>query len=181
MASKRNLTRSQRRAADRTAIPGRRPTDNQLAQAQVGLLNRGNTLPGTRGRQAVDRVQYLARTSPLRRRGGESVAEAAGHFRPEVQAQAETEAYFDRSGDPFAIVEAPTKGERRRLGRYAALRAQLAAGQITPAHFRRRIESWAPVRRERLLADPQRVLQVMDQRRAAGFVPFIYVSGRAAA
>ena len=154
-------------------------SDRLLASVDAGLLTKNNTKPGTAGRRAVDRVAYSRRTSPFRLKPGETLREATGHGRPEFQATSEVSVYFDRP-DPWAVLDAPTRLEKRRAGRYASLQAQLAAGKISHRHFQRRVESWAPIRGQRLLADPERVLAAIEARRAADEPTFWSRPGKAA-
>ena len=61
------LPRALRRQSDRPAVARRQPPDALIAQARRGVLTRRNTLPHTKGRQAVDAVAYQSRarrTSP---------------------------------------------------------------------------------------------------------------------
>ena len=87
--------------------------------------------------------------------------------------------YLD-TASPWTVLDVPTRMEQRRAGRYASYQAQLAAGEISPEAFRRKVESWAPIRGERFLSDPERVLAIMEARRAADEPTFVYKSGRAA-
>jgi hypothetical protein len=96
---------------------------------------------------------------------------------PEVRAGRSISALLDRR-DPWATLEAPSPGEARRAARYGALVSQLAAGRLSSADFRRRVESWRPLRSERFLADPDRVLAELEVRRAADVELFHYSSGR---
>jgi hypothetical protein len=71
------LPRALRRQSDRPAVARRQPPDALIAQARRGVLTRRNTLPHTKGRQAVDAVVYQSRarrTSPE-----ETVRERLGH------------------------------------------------------------------------------------------------------
>ena len=71
------LPRALRRQADEPAVARLQPPDALIAQARRGLLTRRNTLPHTKGRQAVDAVAYRSRarrTSPE-----ETVRERLGH------------------------------------------------------------------------------------------------------
>ncbi|MGP0108118.1 MAG: hypothetical protein ACLPR9_04515 [Acidimicrobiales bacterium] len=171
------LPRSLRRSADRPAVPRGHPPQRLLDAAEVGLLTRRNTSPGTAGRQAADRATYLSRAS--RRRPGENVREALGHERPSVRAGAEISVLLDRP-DPWTVLEAPTRLEKTRAARYDALVSNLVQGKISSRAFRRRVDSWVPIRGERWLSDADRVMAVLEGRRAAGEDLFIYRSGRAA-
>jgi hypothetical protein len=171
------LPRSLRRSADRPAVPRGHPPQRLLDAAEVGLLTRRNTKPGTVGYQAANRVTYLNRAA--RRHPGETVREALGHERPTVRAHAEISVLLDRP-DPWTVLEAPTRLEKTRGARYDALVSNLVQGNISPRAFRRRVALWRPIRGERWLSDPNRVMAVLEGRRAAGEDLFIYRSGRAA-
>ncbi len=77
------------------------------------------------------------------------------------------------------VLEAATRREAIRAGRYENLTGQLAAGRISPKRFQERISNWRPIRGERFLADPNRVLAVLEVRRAGEMDLFVYSSGRA--
>jgi len=98
---------------------------------------------------------------------------------PEIRAGRSISALLDRP-NPWAELNTPTPGEARRAARYDALVGQLAAGRLSPADFRRRVESWRPIRSEHFLADPDRVLAELEVRRAADIDVFHYASGRPA-
>lgn len=171
------LPRSLRRSADRAAVPRAHPSQRLLDAAEVGLLTRRNTKPGTAGRQAADRATYLSRRRG--QRPGETVREALGHERPAVRAGAQISVLLDRP-DPWTIIEAPTRLEKTRGARYDALVSNLVQGKISSRAFRRRVDSWVPIRGERWLSDSDRVMALLEGRRAAGEDLFIYRSGRAA-
>lgn len=179
VARRPNLPRSLRRSASRPARKGRQPPDRLIAAAEAGLLTRHNVAPGTRGAQAVNAVYYQRRTSPLNRKPGQTVREQAGHETAEVREQRSISVLYDRP-QPYEVLEGLTRGEIRRAGRYNALVDQLAAGQLSPQAFRRRVSGWAPLRGERLLSDPDRVLAVLEARRASGLEIFRVTSGQAA-
>jgi len=145
--------------------------------AQRGILGRGNTRPGTAGRQAVDRFLYLRRKR--QGRPGETAREALGHDRPAVRANRAISVFVDRP-DPWMVLAAPTPNETRRAARYDALVGQLASGRLSPAAFNRRISGWRPIRGERFLSDPDRVLAEIERRRASDEELFYYESGRTA-
>jgi hypothetical protein len=169
-----DLPRSLRRSASREASRGRLPSDRLLAAADAGLLTRRNTVPGSAGRRAVDRSTYL------RRRAGRpnlSAREALGHERPEVRARRIISVLLDRPA-PFVILDAPTRLEASRAARYDSYAGQMAARRISPQLFRRKISSWKPIRGERFLADPDRVLAVLESRRAGDEELFVYRNGR---
>lgn len=173
---KSDLPRSLRRSAARPSIPGKRPSDRLVDAADAGLLTRRNTSPGTAGRRAVDRAQYLRRRSA---RPGVSAREALGHERAEVREHRAISVLLDRP-TPFVVLEAPSRLEAQRAGRYDSLVGQLAAGLVSPQRFRRRVGGWRPIRGENFLSDPDRVLAVLEARRAGEEDLFIYRSGRAA-
>lgn len=175
MTSTPNSARSLRRAANRPAIPGRRPPDRLLGAARSGQLSRSDTTPGTRGRQAVDRATYE------RRRLGrpfETSRQATGHESAADREQRRMSVLLD---DPPRYVELAGLGrlDRSRVARYASLTGALAQGQISPAAFRRRVSRWAPIAGHQFSADPAAVLALLEQRRAAGLDSFVY-EGRAA-
>jgi hypothetical protein len=70
--------------------------------------------------------------------------------------------------------------DRVRAARYAALSSNLVQGRISPAAFRRRVSRWAPIAGHRFLADPDAVVALLEQQRAADQETFIYRTGRAA-
>lgn len=175
MADRSDLPPSLRRAAKRPAAPGRQPSDRVVAAVETGLLSRRNTTPGTVGRQAVDRVTYVRRKA---KRPDISAREALGHERPEVRARRVISVLLDRP-DPFVLIEAPSRGEASRAGRYNSFVGKLAAFRMTPKQFERQVSSWRPIRGERFLADPDRVLAWVEARRASGQELFVYEPGRA--
>jgi hypothetical protein len=164
--------------ADRKAIPRKSPKDDsRLVQAaRAGILTKDNTKRGTRGRQAVDRITYLRRKEA---RPELPAREALGHERPEVRSGRTISVLLDRP-EPFVVLEAASRREASRAGRYDSLTGQLAAGRVTPERFRQMVSAWRPIRGERFLADPDRVLAVMEARRAGEEELFVYRSGRAA-
>ena len=167
--------RSLRRAANRPALRGRRPSDSLVSNAHAGVLNRDNTKPGTRGRQAVYRAEAERRQlshpfeSPRKALGHESVAER----------EARRMSLLLDAPPLYAELGALGRRDRSRVARYDALVSNLAQGRITAAAFRRRVSRWAPIGDQRFLADPAAVLALLEQRRAAGLDTFLY-EGRAA-
>lgn len=168
------LSAQLRRAAERPALRGTGPSERLILAAKEGLITRHNTREGSRGRQAVDRITYLKRKKA---RPSLSPSEASGHERPEVRARRAISVLLDRP-DPFVILEAPTRREASRAGRYADLVGKLGAHRISPNTFERMVSAWQPIRDERFLSDPNRVLAVMEARRAGEAEPFVYEPGR---
>jgi hypothetical protein len=78
------------------------------------------------------------------------------------------------AGVGWAVVEAPTVGERARIARWNARAGELRVGQISGERFRRIIRTWAPLRGARFEADPERVLAVLRERDEAGEQLFEY-------
>jgi len=173
-ADRQQLPRGLRSAANRSAVPRRPPAPgSKLASAaRAGLLTRSNTRPGTTGRQAADAVVYARREA--RRAPGETARAAAGHRK--APPAGGISGVFKNVG--FVVVEAPTAGERRRLGRYNARLAELVEGQISPRRFERMIGAWRPLRGMRFETDPEVVLAILDIRRETGEDIFIYVGRR---
>lgn len=174
MADRQQLPRGLRSAANRAARPRRPPAPgSQLAQAaRAGLLTRANTGSGTAGRQAADAVVYARREA--RRAPGETARAAAGH-RKKAPAGGMS-AIFREVG--FSVIEAPTPGERRRLGRFNARVGELVEGQISPRRFERMVGGWRPLRGMTFENDPAVVLATLDIRREAGDEVFIYEGRR---
>jgi hypothetical protein len=172
-------TRSLRSAANRPAIPRKPPAgDSRLAQAaQAGTLNKANTKPGTRGRQAVDRATYLRSQSG--RRPGQTAREAARHERADVRTERVVSLFID---DPPRYVEIAGLSRRdvSRAARYDALVSNLKQGRISPAAFQRRVSSWRPIAGHTFVSDPAAALAIVEARRAADQESFVYRNGRAA-
>jgi hypothetical protein len=76
-------------------------------------------------------------------------------------------------------LQAPSRREASRAARYDAYVGQLAEGRITARAFERKISGWRPIRGERFLSNPDAVLAVLENRRAADQETFVYRSGRA--
>lgn len=177
------LPRSLRRAASRGAGPrDRQPPQRLLDAANLGLLTRHNTVPGTAGRRAVDRATYL------RRRTAEptlSPREAAGHrvagSRPRV-------ATFYTTDPPRRITlegEDLTRRDVKRAGSYLhsvrTLIAELRRHPEQAEKLRRRWESKvrrrAPIAGYPLLATATAAIALADQDRQSGEDP-VFDSGR---
>jgi len=173
-ADRQQLPRELRSAANRPARPRRPPAaDSKLAEAaRAGLLTRANTISGTAGRQAADAVVYARREA--RRAPGETARAAAGHRK--APPAGGMSAIFREVG--FSVIEAPTAGERRRLGRFNARVAELVEGQLSARRFERMIAGWRPLRGMRFESDPEVVLAILDIRRETGEDIFIYVGRR---
>jgi hypothetical protein len=177
MLTPRKLSGSLRSAANHKAKPGQSADPVLLAAVRGGDLTRGNTRKGTEGRRAVDRAVYLKRIAGLR--PGETIAEAAGHDKPQVRSGRSITALI--AGRPgLATVEAPTRGEASRIARWNNLVGKLASGAVTPAQFERRVSGWKPVAGQNLESDPGRVLAEIEALRASDTAIFQYSSGRAA-
>lgn len=174
MAARSPLPASLRSAANRSARPRRPPAPgSKLAEAaRAGQLTRANTVPGTAGRQAADAVVYAKREA--RRAPGETARTAAGHRK--TPPAGGMSGIFKGAG--FVVVEAPTPGERRRLGRFNARVAELVEGQITPRRFERMIAGWRPLRGMAFENDPEIILATLDIRRQVGEELFIYEGRR---
>ncbi len=173
-----DLPRSLRRAAGRAGKPSQRLID----AADLGLLTRHNTMPGTAGRRAVDRATYL------RRRSAEptlSPREAAGHrvagSRPRV-------ATFYADDPPRRITlegEGVTARDVKRAGSYLhsvrTLIAELRRHPDQAEKLRRRWESKvrrrAPIVGYPLLATATAAIALADQDRQSGEDP-VFDSGR---
>lgn len=170
-----DLLKDLRRLANRKGARGKPPTDRSTltAAAQSGILTRSNTKKGTRGRQAVDRVERIRRKQ---RRPDLSASEALGH-RAKRERPAQISLMVE---DPprFIIIETDLQLDLRRAGYYDHLVNLLASGQMAPSEFRRRVSSWRPIAGERFLSDPDAVLALLDQLRAEDRETFVYDSGR---
>ena len=170
------LPRGLRATANRRGRRGQAPSPSLREAAAAGVLTRGNTRPGTRGRQAVDRQIYEARQAAGARKGLGRGRASAGHEAPSTRARAMS-TLLD-SPPRWTVLDDVTRGEARRLARYDAMLSNLVQGDISPSAFRRRVGSWRPIRGERFLADPTAALAILDTRREAGDETFIYVGRR---
>jgi hypothetical protein len=164
------LPLSLRRAANRTAIPRKRAPDSLLVPARRGVLTRANTKAGSRGRQAVHRAEAERRqlARPL-----ESARQALGHESAARREQIRISALV-AGPDRYIELDGLTRRDRVRVARYNALVSNLAQGNISPAAFRRRVSRWQTIAGHRFLADPDAVLALMEQRRAADQETFTY-------
>ena len=168
MAPRADLPRAYRRAANRSAIPGRQPSDHQRALAEAGMLTRNNTKPGTRGRQAVDSVIYLRRKAA---RPNLPAREALGH--PVAGTRSRVATFFADAPPRMVTVEGLSAGDMSRAGRYmAATQALVAArrtadwAQVSRA-FEARFRRWKPIAGLTLLADPNAVVALAERERVA--------------
>ena len=144
-----------------------------FARAQRRELTRSNTSPGTPERQAVDRVTYLRRRD---RKIGPTAREALGHQKP---GRRPPQISFFAEGPPRRIViEGLTRRDVRRAARYDAFVSNLANGRISAVDFRRKIRAWRPIAGFRFLAEPDAVLALIDELRAADIELFYYEPGR---
>ncbi len=173
-----DLPRSLRRAASRAGKPSQRLLD----AAEIGLLTRGNTQPGTAGRRAVDRVSYV------RRREAEPTLpprEAAGHRVAGSGARVVT---FYTADPPRRITlqgEGVTLRDVKRGGVYLhgvrTLIAELRRHPDQAERIKRRWESQvrrrAPIAGYPLLATATAAIALADQDRQSGEDP-VFDSGR---
>jgi hypothetical protein len=67
-----------------------------------------------------------------------------------------------------------------RAARYDALVSNLRQGHISPEAFEKRVSGWRSIAGQTFLSDPNAVLAIAEERRAAEEPPFVYRSGRAA-
>jgi hypothetical protein len=152
-------------------VPRRQPPDGLISAAKRGELRRSNTMPGTKGRQAVDAVVYRQRAAD--RAVGETARQRLGV----VRTGREMSVLFD--GPPrFEVVSDVTRAEARRLARYDSLLGQLAGGTLSPTAFDRRVSSWRPFRGEHFLSEPDAALAILELRRAGDEPIFHYERGR---
>jgi len=161
------LPRALRRKANGEATPRKRPPDDLIAAAQLGLLTRSNTKPHTRGRQAVDAVTYRARAAD--RAEGETARERLGV----VKSTRSMPAMLD-SPPRWVDLDNLSRAEARRVARFSSLTGQLAEGKLSPAAFRRRVSSWRPFRGEHFLSDPDAALALLEARRTSDEELFYY-------
>jgi hypothetical protein len=185
-------SRSIRRLANRPAIPRRPPAvGTRLADAAAaGLLTRGNTRPGTRGRQAADaeyrRQQAMAHPElPARERLGHRVAgsrERTASF------------YTSTDGPRFVRVEGADVSlcDVRRAGTYMGAIGALMRGRYhTPGgvhltgaaadrHFERRFSRWQAIAGLAVVSDPEAVRALAEQQRATD-EDIVFDSGRSRA
>jgi hypothetical protein len=156
-------------------MPPRREVDpNLLSSARRGELSRSNTRPGTPERRAVDRVKYLKRRAA---HPEVSARQALGH--PKTGDVLPTISLMVTDPPRFLIIEALNRRDLRRAGRYDNLVNQLYEGRITSASFERRVRGWRPIAEYTFLSDPDAVLAILEERRAADLEVFHYESGRA--
>ena len=162
-----------RRAANRKSERGRSSSERLAAAAEVGILTRGNTRPGTTGRQAVDRVTYRRRKQ---KHPDLTARQALGHAKatdrpPKISLLVD---------DPprQIILEGLSRADLSRAARYDNAVSQLANGRLARASFKRRFSTWRPIAGYTLLADPDAVLALLEQLRAEDREPFILDSGR---
>ena len=177
------VPRSLRRAANRGAGPRRRlPAQRLLDAAELGLLTRANTKPGTAGRRAVDHVTYL------RRRSAEPTLpprEAAGHRVAGSGARAVTFYTSDPARRITLQGEGVTVRDVKRGGAYLhSVRELIAELRRHPGEARRikrrwesRIRRRAPIGGYPLLATADAAIALADQDRQSGEEP-VFDSGR---
>jgi len=181
------VPRSLRRAAARPAGPrGRVPSQALRDAAEVGLLSRSNTTPGTAGRRAAGAAEYAQRRSA---RPTVSAREAAGHAPP--GSTGPSGSFFAEpieGGGPRLLRDVEvSRADIRRVAHYDALVRQLTAGKMASAAFERRVRGWRPVEvlgpaevagLYRFVADAATVLALAVQAQAEGIETWID-SGRA--
>jgi hypothetical protein len=173
VAPRTDLPPNLRRAANRKSERGRAPSDRLAAAAEIGLLTRHNTRPGTTGRQAVDRVTYRRRKQ---KHPNLTARQALGHAKA-TDRLPRISLLID--GPPRQIVlEGLSRADISRAAKYDNAVSQLANGRLAPAAFERRFRRWRPIAGYRLLSDPEAVLALLDQLRAEDREPFILDSGR---
>jgi hypothetical protein len=169
------LPRDLRRKANRAATPRRHPPDDLVAAARRGLLTRANTKPATKGRQAADAAAYSRRAAGAA--PGETVRARLGH---EVAVTRSISALF---ADPprFKVLQSVTRLDAKRIARYHELTRQLVnrrsyRGRVmTPDRFKRLVSQWRPLSSgERLLADPDAVMAILETLRAEDRDVFVY-------
>jgi len=171
-----------RSAANRRAVPRKPPKDDSVLvqAARAGILTDANTKPGTRGRQAVDRVSFQKRKAS---RPNLPAREALGHqvagTRPRIAS------FYADNPPRFVIVEGISARDIQRAGRYmgsigALLDARARGGtdwaEVARA-FERRFRRWAPIAGLNLLADPNAVVALAESQRAEE-QEIIFDSGR---
>jgi len=161
------LPRALRRQADRPSVARRQPPDVLIAQARLGLITRGNTRPGTKGRQAADAAMYRARVAD--RAEEETARERLGV----VKSTRSMPAMLD-SPPRWVDLDNLSRAEARRVARFSSLTGQLAEGKLSPAAFRRRVSSWRPFRGEHFLSDPDAALALLEARRTSDEELFYY-------
>lgn len=151
------------------AEPGGRATPEQLRAVREGLLPRSfaKAHPGTVGARAIRRVEYLERRAAHPEL---SARQALGHRPPPPPAAMSA----ILRGRGFVVIEAPTRSERSRIGRYDSLTGQLRNEQLSPDAFRRRVRRWRPIRGEHFEENPTVVLAILASRADAGESLFIY-------
>lgn len=167
-----DLPRPLRRAANRPGGPrGRRPSAQLQAAADIGIITRSNTRPGTAGRRAVDAVVYRRRV--VGRGEGVTARMAAGH--ETLAARQGISISVMLAGRGFVELEGLSRSERRRAARWNARAGELLAGQISRARFRRLVGSWAPLSDgSRFESTPDVVVSVLAERGEAGESLFEY-------
>ena len=169
---------SLRRAASRAGKPSERLVD----AAEIGLLTRGNTRPGTAGRRAVDRATYM------RRRAAEPTLparEAAGH---RVAGSGPKVVTFYTTGPARRITlegEGITQRDVQRAGAYlhsvrtliGDLRQHPQQAERIKRRWESRVRRRAPVAGYPLLAAATAAIALADQDRQSGEDP-VFDSGR---
>ncbi|MGA3353845.1 MAG: hypothetical protein ABSD85_11755 [Acidimicrobiales bacterium] len=173
-------SRELRRQAKRPALSRRRLRNGRLSPALVdaarrGVLTDSNTTRGTQGRQAVDRFAYSRRaagTAP-----GETVRARLGH---EVAVSRSISALLAGPAR-FEVLEGVTRLDAKRIARYHEVTRQLVnrrsyRGKVmTPERFRRLVSQWRPLSSgDRLLADPDAVIAILETLRAEDRAVFVY-------
>jgi hypothetical protein len=155
-------------------MPRRLELDPELLErARRRELTRSNTEPGTAERQAVEQVKSQRRKD---KHPELTAREALGHPKPGFRpAQI---SFFAEGPARRIVIEGLTRRDVSRAARYDAFVGNLRNGRITPAAFRRRIRAWRPIVGFRFLSDPDAVLALIEELRAADIEPFYYEPGR---
>ena len=160
-----SLPRALRRQANRPSVARRQPPDALIAQARLGVLTRRNTLPHTKGRQAVDAVAYRSRarrTSPE-----ETVRERLGHAPAPAVTWSEVP-----TTTGLREITTETRRESSRVGLYSEDVRLLTYGEFDAREFSAK---WRHRKREaggfELEWDGEKVLHL---KRAAGPAPQPY-------
>lgn len=176
--------RALRRAANRRALHGRppRPGTRLYDAADVGLLTRSNTKKGTRGRQAVEAVEYR------RRRSAEPTLPAREALSHTVAGSRELVVTFYTTAPPRRITlqgEGITRRDVRRGGAYLhSVRALISDLHRDPGHaveikrgWERTWRSRAPIAGFPFLATADTAIALAEQDRQTGEEP-LFDSGR---
>lgn len=122
-------------------------------------------------------AEYARRLERGRLRGARTAREATGRPRSDLPGRSMSTLLDDPPR--WTVVDELTASEARRVARYASLLGHLAAGEISPRSFRRRVGSWRPIRSGYFLATADVALVLLEERREGGEDVFIYEGRRA--